>query len=86
MGASIYERKRKDDVVFRLRIRIKDYPTFSATFCTRKDCVDWLDMYYEKYMKDPETFVKDHRKYAQYMNRKNIMVDENGMHQPRMRL
>ncbi len=86
MGASILPRKRKDEIVFRLRIRIKDYPSFSATFCTAEDCKDWLDMYYERYLKDPVKFMRDHRKYTMYMKKNRICVDENGMLQPRLRL
>ena len=86
MAVSIQERKRKDDTVFRLRIRIKGYPCFSATFATHEDCIDWLDLYYDRYLADPKKFVKDHRKYAVYMNRKNIHMDENGMIQPKLRL
>ncbi len=61
--ATIYERKNQDgSSSYRIQIRRKGLPKFSATFCILSEAMKFVNDFEEKYCLDPHNFTFDRLK------------------------
>lgn len=82
MSATICIRQKKNgDYTYRVRIRRKGYPLFSASFEDWQRASNWIRENEELFYDDPVQFIKNHKALGKEMRLMGVRV-QNGMKRP----